>query len=163
MAATGKSARPTILDHTAYWLTLVGVYFLTGVLFFYSGKTKLIDEHGHAPAAIKKQFQGTFVSTFPGINVLWTIIGVLEFGIFALILLSLVRLEFLPRKAKSALLVALSLALFNFACLSFGETTTGQLSGTASLYSYFASTAIIFMLILLLPPRSARNWITTRL
>jgi hypothetical protein len=44
-----------------------------------------------------------------------------------------------------------------------GETTTGQLSGTASLYSYFASTAVIFLLVLLLPPRSPRNWITARL
>lgn len=42
---------------------------------------------------------------------------------FAVMLLSLIR--------------ALALALFNFVCLSFGETTTGQLSGTASLYSYF--------------------------
>lgn len=160
METTAKQGAPTILDHAAYWLTMAGVYFLAGVLFFYSGKTKLFDEHGHAPAAIEKQFQGTFVSTFPGINVLWTIIGVLEFGIFALIVLSLVRGEFLPRKPKSALLVALALALFNFACLSFGETTTGQLSGTASLYSYFGSTAIIFMLVLLLPPRSPRNWVT---
>jgi hypothetical protein len=44
---------------------------------------------------------------------------------------SLVRGEFLPSRPKALLLVALSLALFTFACLSFGETTTGQLSGTA--------------------------------
>jgi len=163
MAAADRNAPPTIFDHVAYWLTLAGVYFLTGVLFFYSGKSKLIDEHGHAPAAIKQQFQGTFVSTFPGIDALWAIVGVLEFSIFALIVLSLIRLEFLPQRPKSSLLVALSLAFFTFACLSFGETTTGQLSGTASLYAYFGSTAIIFMLVLLLPPRSGRNWITARL
>jgi len=162
-APAADRVRAAILDQAAYWLTLAGVYLLAGVLFFYSGKSKLFDDHGHAPAPIKQQFQGTFVSTFPGIDVLWTIIGVLEFTIFALFVLSLLRGEFLPRKPKSALLVGLSLAFFTFACLSFGQTTTGNLSGTASLYAYFGSTAIIFLLVLILPPNSPRNWLSARL
>ena len=155
--------RGTILDQAAYWLTLAGVYLLVGFLFFYSGKSKLFDDDGHAPAPIKQQFQGTFVDTFPGVDALWVIIGVLEFGVFALMLLSLIRAEFLFHKPKTLLLVALAVAFFTYACLSFGQTTTGNLAGTASLYSYFASTAIIFMLVLLLPPRAPRNWISGRL
>jgi hypothetical protein len=65
-------------------------------LFFYSGKSKLFDDDGHAPPAVKEQFEGTFVRTFPGIDVLWVIIGILEVGIFALSL-SLLPGEFLPR------------------------------------------------------------------
>jgi hypothetical protein len=128
--------RGTILDQAAYWLTLAGVYLLVGFLFFYSGKSKLFDDDGNAPPPIKEQFKGTFVDTFPGIDALWVIIGVL---------------------------VALAAAFFTYACLSFGQTTTGNLAGTASLYSYFGSTAIIFMLVLLLPPRAPRNWISGRL
>jgi hypothetical protein len=72
------------------------------------------------------------------------------------------RGEFLPHKPKTLLLVGLSLAFFTYACLSFGQTSTGNLQGTASLYSYFGSTAIIFILVLLLPPNSPRNWLTAR-
>jgi hypothetical protein len=154
--------RGTILDQAAYWLTLAGVYLLVGFLFFYSGKSKLFDDDGNAPPPIKEQFKGTFVDTFPGVDALW-VIGVLEFGIFALMVLSLLRREFLFNKPKTLLLVALAAAFFTYACLSFGQTTTGNLAGTASLYSYFGSTAIIFMLVLLLPPRAPRNWISGRL
>jgi hypothetical protein len=156
-------SRPTLLDLAAYWLTVGGVYLLAGFLFFYSGKGKLVDDHGHAPTAIKQQFDETFLGSFPGTDFLWSTIGVLEFAIFAVMVVSLVRGEFLPSRPKALLLVALSLALFTFACLSFGETTTGQLSGTASLYSYFGSTAIVVLLVVLLPPRSPGNWVTGRL
>ncbi len=80
-------------------------------------------------------------------------------GIFLLMLLSLVRGEFLPHRPKSVLLVALSLALVTFACLSFGQTSTGNTEGTASLYTYFASTAVIVLLVLRLPPYAPRDWL----
>ncbi len=154
--------RATVFDHAAYWLTVIGVYFLVGVLFFYSGKSKLFDDNGKAPAGIKQQFDGTFVGHFPGVNVLWAALGVLEFGIFVLMVLSLLRGEFLMGRSKSILLVALSLALVTFACLSFGQTSTGNNGGSASLYSYFGSTAIIFILVWMLPPNSPRNWLSSR-
>src|SRR4051794_41968022 len=52
-------------------------------------------------------------------------------------LLSLLRGEFLPSRTKSVLTDALALALVTFACLSFGQTSTGNNQGTASLYVYF--------------------------
>jgi hypothetical protein len=154
--------RGGLFDMAAYWLTVVGVYFLVGVLFFYSGKTKLFDDHGHAPAALKQQFAGTFIDKFPGIDAAWVILGVLEFAIFAVILLSIVRGEFLPRRRKSLLLVALAFALADFACLSFGQTSTGNNAGTASLYTYFGSTAVIFLLVLRLPPIGPADWLSAR-
>jgi uncharacterized membrane protein len=140
-----------LFDLAAYWLIVAGVYLLVGVLFLYSGKSKLFDDNGHAPAALKKQFEGTFIDKVPGVDTAWVIIGILELAIVALMVVSIMRGEFLPRRTKSVLLVALALALVTFACLSFGQTSTGNNQGTASLYTYFASTAVILLLVLQLP------------
>ena len=97
-------------------------------------------------------------------DVLWATLGVLEFGIFVLMVISLLRGEFLMGRSKSILFVALALALalVTFACLSFGQTSTGNNDGSASLYSYFGSTAITFILAWMLPPNSPRNWLSSR-
>ena len=153
--------RSTIFDDVAYWLTIASVYFLVGVLFFYSGKEKLFDGDAKAPSGIEKQFEGTFVATFPGVDALWAILSVLEFAVFVILVISLIRGEFLPQRPKRILLVGLSLALLTFACLSFGQTSTGNNEGTASLYTYFGATAIVFLLVLMLPPNRPRAWLTT--
>ncbi|HEU5245147.1 MAG TPA: hypothetical protein VFU33_12160, partial [Gaiellaceae bacterium] len=149
----------SIWDGIAYWPTVLGVYLMVGGLFFYSGKQKLFDQHGHPPAAIKQQFSNTFVSTFPGIHAIWIILGVLEFAIFAILVLSLLRGEFLPHRSKSAMQVALAVALVTFACLAFGQTSTGQFAGTASLYQYFGATTVILILVSLLPPNRPDSWL----
>ncbi|HEU4739117.1 MAG TPA: hypothetical protein VFS54_08570 [Solirubrobacterales bacterium] len=69
-------------DTAVYALVLAGIYLLLGVLFFYAGKEKIIDGHG-APPPIEKQFSGTFLDTIPGVDAAWTILGLLELGIFA--------------------------------------------------------------------------------
>src|SRR5262245_38213435 len=165
MSTTSTAAsddRATVLDLAAYWLTMLGVYFLVGVLFFYSGKSKLFDDDGHAPPPLKKQFEGTFIDKIPGVDAAWVILGILEFGIFLLLLVSLLRGEFLPHRSKSLMLVGLTLGLVTFACLSFGQTTTGNNEGTASLYTYFASTAVIILLVLRLPPNGPMDWLGAR-
>ena len=136
----------------AYWLIMAGIYFLVGVLFFYSGKGKLFDDDGKAPQPLADQFQGTFIDTVPGIDTAWVILGILELAVVALIVISIVTGEFLAARRKPILLAALALGMLTFACLSFGQTSTGQHEGTASLYTYFASTAIIYLLVLRLPP-----------
>jgi hypothetical protein len=149
----------TIFDGIAYWVTLAGVYLMVGGLMFYSGKEKLFDDDGNAPQGIKEQFQGTFVDTFPGVDAAWVILGILEFGVFVLLLASLIRLEFLPHRDKSLLQVGLSVALLAFACLAFGQTVTRQFEGTASLYTYFASTVVILILVSLMPPNRPDRWL----
>ena len=47
----GTDERMSWEDIVVYALSLAGVYLLIGVLFFYSGKSKVIDGHG-APDAI---------------------------------------------------------------------------------------------------------------
>jgi len=149
----------SLWDGIAYWAIVLGVYLMVGGLFFYSGKEKLFDDHGHPPAGIQQQFSNTFLSHFPGIHALWIILGVLEFGIFAILVLSVVLGEFLPHRRKSAMQVALAVALITFACLSFGQTSTGQFAGTASLYQYFGATVVILILVSLLPPNRPDNWL----
>jgi len=150
----------TIFDDVAYWLTIASVYFLVGVLFFYSGKEKLFDADAKAPPGIERQFEGTFVATFPGVDALWAILSVIEFAVFVIVVVSLVTGEFLPHRSKRILLVGLALALLTFACLSFGQTSTGQHEGTASLYTYFGVTAIVMLLVMLLPPNRPRAWLS---
>jgi hypothetical protein len=152
----------TLWDGIAYWAIVVGVYLMVGGLFFYSGKEKLFDDHGHPPAAIKQQFDHSFLGTFPGIHAAWIILGVLEFGVFAVMVVSLILGEFLPHRRKSALQVALAIGLVTFACLAFGQTSTGEFSGSASLYQYFGATVVILILVSLLPPNRPDNWLRTR-
>jgi hypothetical protein len=149
----------SLFDGAAYWATLVGVYLMVGGLMFYSGKEKLFDDNGHAPQGVKDQFAGTFLSHFPGTDAAWVILGLLEFGVFVLLLLSLVFLEFLPHREKSLLQVGLAVAMLTFACLAFGQTATKQFAGTASLYTYFGSTVVILILVSMLPPNRADRWL----
>ena len=156
-AVVGKG---TVFEGIAYWLILAGVYLMVGGLMFYSGKEKLFDSDGNAPAGIKEQFENSFLSTFPGTDTAWFILGIFEFGVFVLLLASVVRLEFLPHRDKSILQVGLALALLTLACLAFGQTATSQFSGTAELYGYFASTAVILLLVSVMPPNRPDNWLS---
>jgi hypothetical protein len=149
----------SLWDGIAYWAIVFGVYLMVGGLEFYSGKEKLFDDNGHAPAAIVAQFQNSFLGKVPGTDAAWVILGVLEFGVFVILVLSLIRLEFLPHRQKSLMQVALAVAMFTFACLAFGQTATNQNSGTASLYQYFAGTVVILILVSMLPPNRADRWL----
>lgn len=149
----------SVWEGIAYWATVLGVYLMVGGLMFYSGKGKLFDDDGHAPAGIVKQFDSSFLSTVPGTDAAWVILGILELAVFVVLLVSLVRLEFLPHRAKSAMQVALAIALVTFACLAFGQTATGQFEGTASLYQYFGATVVILILVGMLPPNRPDRWL----
>jgi len=119
-------------DGAVYGLVLAGIYLLVGVLFFYAGKEKIFDGLG-APAGIEKQFSGTFLETIPGVDAAWTILGILEFGIFVLTAVSLLTLEFLPSRRKPFLVSALGLAIFTFSVLGIGQNVVGENSGVAEL------------------------------
>jgi len=146
-------------DWVVYALVLAGIYLLLGILFFYAGKEKIIDGHG-APPPIAKQFSGTFLDTIPGIDAAWTILGILESLIFILVVISLVRLEFLPNRRKSFLLCALGLAVFTFSILAMGQNVVGENEGVAELFTYAGATGVLIFLVLLMPPYRPGNWIS---
>lgn len=148
-------------DGVVYGLALAGIYLLVGVLFFYAGKEKIFDGLG-APAGIEKQFTGTFLDTIPGTDAAWTILGILEFGIFVLTVISLVTLEFLPDRRKPFLLSALGLAIFTFSVLGIGQNVVGENSGVAELFLYAGATGVLLGLVLLMPPYGRPNWLSGR-
>ncbi|HVY77122.1 MAG TPA: hypothetical protein VG898_01295 [Solirubrobacterales bacterium] len=159
--APNRSSAMRWEDGVVYGLILAGIYFLVGVLFFYAGKEKIFDGLG-APAGIEKQFSGTFLDTIPGVDAAWTILGILELAVFVLVIVSLVRLEFMPDRRKPFMLSALSLAIFTFSILAIGQNVTGENSGVAELFLYAGATGVLIGLVLLLPPYGPANWISGR-
>lgn len=148
-------------DGVVYGLLLAGIYLLVGVLFFYAGKEKIFDGIG-APAGIERQFSGTFLDTIPGVDAAWTILGILELAIFILMVVSLVRLEFMPSRSKPFMLSGLALAIFTFSILAIGQNVTGENSGVAELFLYAGATGVLLGLVLLLPPYRRANWLSGR-
>jgi hypothetical protein len=148
-------------DGVVYGLILAGIYLLVGVLFFYAGKEKIFDGLG-APPPIEKQFSGTFLDTIPGVDAAWTILGILELGVFVLTVVSLAMLEFLPSRRKTFLISALGLAIFTFSILAIGQNVVGENSGVAELFLYAGATGVLMGLVLLLPPYRPANWLSGR-
>jgi hypothetical protein len=161
MDGNEQTSRMRWEDGVVYGLILAGIYFLVGVLFFYAGKEKLFDGLG-APAGIEKQFSGTFLDTIPGVDAAWTILGILEFAIFVVMVVSLIRLEFMPARRKPFMLSGLALAIFTFSILGIGQNVTGENSGVAELFLYAGATGVLLGLVLLLPPYGPSNWISGR-
>ena len=159
-ASPTTASRPSLFDHAAYWLAIVSIYVLQGALWFHSGKSKIFDDDGNAPPPIKEQFDGTFFESFPGIDGAWIILGLMQLVIFAVLVASAVRGEFLASRRKPLLLTGLALAMLCFALLLFGDIWTNNFEGTASLYAYFGSTAVIFLFVLLMPPYRRPDWLS---
>lgn len=148
-------------DGVVYGLVLAGIYLLVGVLFFYAGKEKIFDGLG-APPPIEKQFSGTFLDTIPGVDAAWTILGILELGVFVLTVVSLATLEFLPTRRKPLLVSALALAIFTFSVLGIGQNVVGENTGVAELFLYAGATGVLMGLVLLMPPYRPANWLSGR-
>lgn len=159
--ASGPGSRMGWEDWAIYGLILAGIYFLVGALFFYAGKEKIFDGIG-APPPIEKQFSGTFLDTIPGVDAAWTILGILELGVFVLSLVSLVFLEFMPNRRKPFLLSALALSIFTFSILGIGQNVVGETTGVAELFLYAGATGVLMGLVLLMPPYRPANWISGR-
>lgn len=160
-ASTGSASRPRWEDWAVYGLVLAGIYLLIGVLFFYSGKEKIFDGLG-APPGMEKQFSGTFIETIPGVDAAWTILGILELGVFLLTIVSLLTLEFLPSRRKPVLLSALGLSILTFAVLAIGQNVVGEHTGVAQLFLYGGATGVLLALVLIMPPYSGATWISDR-
>jgi hypothetical protein len=159
-ATTRIKAHSNLADIASYWLVSAGIYFTFGLLFYYSAKEKLIDDNGTMPAGLAKSFQGTFISSFPGTNTSWVLLGVLEALVFVAIAASVLTGEFLPTRRKPILLGGLSLSMFTFAMLAWGENLTAEYSTVAELFQYLVGTAVLIVLVLLMPPYRKSNWLS---
>jgi hypothetical protein len=153
-------AHSSLADMACYWLVGAGIYFTFGLLFYYAAREKLVTDEGTMPAGLAKSFQGTFISSFPGINTSWVLIGVLEALVFLAIAASALTGEFLPSRRKPILLSGLGLSMFTFAMIAWGENMTAQFSTVAELFQYLVGTAVLIVLVLLMPPYRKSDWLS---
>jgi hypothetical protein len=158
--ASARVRVDNVADIVCYWLVSAGIYFTFGLLFYYSAKEKLIDDGGTMPAGLAKSFHGTFISSFPGTNASWVLIGLLEAVVFVAIAASVLTGEFLPSRRKPILLGGLGLSMFTFAMIAWGENVTAQFSTVAELFQYLAGTAVLIVVVLLMPPYRKSNWLS---
>lgn len=149
-----------IADGAAYWLALAGTYASFGFLWYFSAKEKLFDQNGHMPAGLAKEFKGTFLDSFPGLNTAWVLLGLMEAVAFILIAASIVAGEFLPNRRKPLLLTGLTWSIATFAAMAFANNMVGDFSTVAELFSYFTGTVLVIALVLLMPPYRERHWLT---
>ncbi len=151
--ATREGATSISAETIAYWAVMAAVYVGFGFLWYYAAKEKLIDDGGTMPEGLAKGYAGSFVSSFPGLNATWVILGVLEAVTFLGFIASIVTGEFLPARRKPILVGALGLSLLTISVLIFGQAMIGENEGVASLFGYFAAIVVTILLVQMLPPR----------
>jgi hypothetical protein len=159
-AGTREGTITHIADRASYWLISAGIYLTFGLLFFYSAKEKLIDNGGTMPAGLAKSFHGTFITSFPGTNTSWLLIGLLEALVFVVIAASVLTGEFLPSRRKPILLTGLALSMLTFALIAWAENITAQFATVAELFQYLVGTAVLIVLVLLMPPYRKTQWLS---
>ena len=150
-----------VCNAIAYWLSLIGVYFTVGYIMWMGAAEKLFAGAVKMPPVVAKPFAATWVARFPGLDVLWGVIGVVELVIALVILASIVTGEFLPSHHKSLLQVALGLSLLLFSFLSFGQTITQNFAGALGQYTYFGVTILMMALVRAMPPNRSPRWLTS--
>jgi hypothetical protein len=148
-------------DVVSYWLIVAGTYLTVGFLFYYTGKRKLFDQGGVMPSGLAAQFKGSLIASFPGVNVSWFLLGLVLFFAFLGVLASLVAREFLPSRRKPILLGSLGLSMFAYGLMGFAENMISNTDSVASLFGYFSGTAVVIILLLLMPPYRNVDWLSS--
>jgi hypothetical protein len=155
-----EGALGNLADVASYWLISAGIYLTYGFLFFYSAKEKLFTNGGTMPAPLAKSFNSTFISSFPGTNTAWVLIGLLEAAVFVVIVASVLSGEFLPTRRKPILLSGLGLSMFAFAMIAWGENMTSEFATVSELFQYLVGTAVLIVLVMLMPPYRKTAWLS---
>lgn len=123
------------------WLPL---YAVLGYTMGLPGYLKIF-EHDRVIGNYTQMFQDTFIHQFPGTSFMMYVIGVMEILVPVLLLVSIVKKEFLVGYAKTWLLAANILTLVTYAVLGFGMRFIENHPGAANLYFYFMLTLIVYL------------------
>lgn len=148
-------------DIVSYWLIIAGIYLTVGFLFYYSAKRVLFDQGGIMPSGTAAQYKGSFIASFPGANVSWFLIGLVMFVVFLGVVASLLAREFLPSRRKPILLGVLGLSMFAYGLMVFAENMVANTDQVNILFGYFSGTAIVIILLLLMPPYRSAAWLSS--
>ncbi|WP_143038716.1 hypothetical protein [Thermoleophilum album] len=153
--------RATAADLSSYVLVVASLYIGFGFLWYYSAKEKLFDQDGEMPPPLKERFDGSFLDTVPGLDTAWLLLGIVEAVVFLVVVASLLAGEFLPHRRKPLLLNFLALSMLTFAGMLFAESMVGEFESVFQLFTYLAGTALLIVLVLLMPPYRDRRWLAS--
>lgn len=133
------------MDLFAYYARYAAIYLMFGLTMGLSSIEKLTES---VPQWFTDQFQDTIVADFPGLDVAWKVAGVLEVAVAIVLLVSLVLLEFLPKRSKPLLKLALGISAITFMMLAVGQRISSQFDGAASLFFYFGATMATLLVVI---------------
>lgn len=139
----------SVQGRIAHYVKYFAIYFLMlNVMGIASlGKLQGLLSGAGAPAFLEETFAGTLLASIPGVTIAWWILALVELLVAVLVIVSIVRLEFIPEKRKSWLMLALSVSLLTYALLAFGQNSVANHEGVASLYTYFGATVIMMLMV----------------
>jgi hypothetical protein len=126
-------------------LWLLPIYVLFLYTWLMTGLGKFMS--GGVPDFFIQKFGETFLAQVPGLTVAYYQIAFFELAAGLVFLISLLKLEFLPGRDKSFLLLGLFLSQVTFAMLGFGLRLTQDHAGAASIFFYMGATAVFGMLV----------------
>ena len=153
---------PTLAETTkivTYGATLTGIYLSVGFVFYYAMKEKLFTDGGTMPKSLQKLFAGLFFASIPGDNAAWVLLGLLEASIVVLLLVSLLRGEFLPQRRKPILLTGLSVALLAFGVMGLANNMIGNSATAIELFTYLGCAIAAIFLIRQMSPYRPMSWL----
>lgn len=156
-----RSRTAVTADVVSYWLIIAGTYLTVGFLFYYSAKRVLFDQGATMPSGLAAQYKGSFIASFPGTNVSWFLIGLVMFVVFLGVVASVAAGEFLPSRRKPILLASLGLSMFAYGLMVFAENMIGNTDSVNSLFGYFSGTAVVIILLLVMPPYRNGAWLSS--
>lgn len=129
-----------------HYIKYLALYFVFGQTFLLSSWSKFTG--GGVPEFFVKEFEKTFLATFPGLTVAYYSIATLEGLVVVLLLISLFSADWRPDKAtKDWLKVAIATAAFVFGVLGFGLNLTDSYSQAAELFAYFGATLVAWLVV----------------
>lgn len=129
----------TLLDDL-YLLPLYGVLAYTMGL---PGWSKIF-LHEKVIGRYTPMFADTFIGQILGTSAMIYLLGVMELAVVVLLIISLVRLEFLSCKTKTWLKAAVLMTMLTFMSLGFGLRLIGNVDGAANQYYYFGVTFFFY-------------------
>ena len=104
--------------------------------------------NGGIPESFSNRFGETWMASLPGgLFIPFYSIALVETAIALLMIVSLVRTEWLAKSNKLFLRIALVLSLFVFVMLGYGLRLTGDFGGAANLFFYFGATLVALFVV----------------
>lgn len=109
------------------------------IIFAFAGINKI----GPVPDWFNQSFGGTFLASFPGLSLSYYSIVAIELLIFVLLVVSILRREFLSGNFKPYLVSALLVSLFLFVQLTFGQLLIQ--GDVPKIFIYFSGTLVALL------------------